>query len=174
MKRVLFLTLFSVFSICASAQSVDSLKSAKICIDSLSTKLNKLQHDYDFLCGLCELERAYTDMRFFKNTIEDYAHEIRIDLNARSFDVDLYIVRKNAYDTYVEYSNTLKENTKLLKEKYEQMINSEDFSSYEYFLIKKNILSMETTSGSIISALNMYKICLEQYKKLGLLVKNSR
>ena len=59
MKKVLLLIISVLFAIQANAQEQE--EAPTVTIDSLSTKLAKLQHDYDFL---------YCDFKLYKKKIE--------------------------------------------------------------------------------------------------------
>jgi len=166
MKRVLFLVFFSVLSICVSAQSVDSLQSELISIDSLSVKLSKLQRDYDFMFCQHELEEALSRLNFLRCDITNAALAIRIEMCAHNFDVDLYISFKNFYDANVLSRNSLMNYVKMKKQKCELMISSVDFFADEVFNLKSTIMSIDNTFNVIDSSLNYYKECLDQYKKM--------
>lgn len=166
MKRVLILAIFSIMSICVSAQSVDSLKSAKICIDSLSTKLNKLQHDYDFLYISSEFERSISSLNLLRCEITDAVHAIRIEMCAHNFDVDLYISFKKQYDAHVSYRNTLMDKVKMTKEKYGLMVDSVEFSADQIFSLEIAIISIDNICNSFDAIFSYYKICLDKYKKM--------
>ena len=166
MKRILFLAFFSVLSMCASAQSVDSLQSESISIDSLSAKLNKLQRDYDFLRFQLELEQTLSSLNLLRCEIRNSSQAIRIEMCAHNFDVDLYIALKEEYDAYVSYHNSLMDKVKMTKEKYELMVDSVEFSADQIFSLGLAIISIDNLCDSFDASFNYYKSCLEEYKKM--------
>ena len=166
MKRVLFLVFFSVLSICAKAQSVDSLQLESISIDSLSAKLNKLQRDYDFLHCQLELEQTLSSLKFLECEIRNSTQAIRIEMCAHNFDVDLYISFKEQYDSYVSYYNSLMDSVKLKKEKCGLMVDSVEFSAEQIIRLGLAIISIDDQCDIFDASFDYYKKCLEKYKKM--------
>ena len=105
MKKVLLLIISVLFAIQANAQ--EQKEAPTVTIDSLSTKLAKLQHDYDFL---------YCDYKLYKKKIEvgQLAQDIKINANGFTFNMyhgqynhtlytsysDLYNLYCDSYDNY--------------------------------------------------------------------------
>lgn len=168
MKRVLFLVFFSVLSICVSAQSVDSLQSESISIDSLSAKLNKLQRDYDFLRCQLELELLSSKLNIFGCEIQNAAQAVIIDMCSHNFDVDLYISFKKQYDAYVSYHNSLMDKVKMTKEKYGLMVDFDyvEFSVDQIIELRSAIFSIDNVCNTFDASFDYYKKCLEKYKKM--------
>ena len=67
MKKIFVLMVLCTLSMSVSAQEVDSLQSNPISIDSLAVKLEKLQHDYDFLKCDYELNKMQFKLEILAN-----------------------------------------------------------------------------------------------------------
>ena len=98
MKNLLVLLVMFITTISISAQERNELQK----IDLLQYKLDKLQHDYDFLDCSFKLYRLATDLRHFNNNINTKSSEILIKCYHSRYDSMLYRVYKDHYDASEE------------------------------------------------------------------------
>ena len=89
MKKVLLLIISVLFAIQVNAQTQE--ESSTIKIDSLSTKLAELQHNYDFLYCDYELYQIKTDL-------DQLSQDIQIKICFRQYDRAMYTVYSKNYD----------------------------------------------------------------------------
>ena len=89
MKKVLLLIISVLFAIQVNAQTQE--ESSTIKIDSLSTKLAELQHNYDFL---------YCDYNLYqiKTDLDQLSQDIQIKICFGQYDRDMYTVCSKNYD----------------------------------------------------------------------------
>ena len=167
MKRVIFLFLVSIISIIpAAAQETDSLqnKFTHAHIDSLSSRLNKLQHDYDFLRCQYELKIIQLELNRFINSLNISSNEILIDRYHRIFNIDLYTSFRNKYDAYTELFNSLKESVSQVKTLVALMCITSNFSNKEEEYLSHSSSTLDKSITAAESSLNYYKVVLDNYK----------
>ena len=82
MKKVLLLLVTFVSVIYVSAQEVNSSQSqsAPISIDSLSIKLNEIQHNYDFMYCDYELHKLIMDLKDLAHSIDNSSNGVLINV----------------------------------------------------------------------------------------------
>ncbi len=97
MKHILLLFLAAIISINAAAQNADSLETKVEYVDSLNAKIEKLQHDLDFLSCKYELNKIVTDLSIGKDELSSNSNAVLIKCYHSRFDRRLY----KAYQEYL-------------------------------------------------------------------------
>ena len=135
-------------------------------IDSLQCKLDKLQHDYDFLDCSFQLHQLLADLENYSNGINIKSNEIRIDYSHGRYDPKLYRAYKDNYDASEE-NLTSKEYLAfqtifLVMGKME----SSTFSEEETNILNAKMKAVDTSLSAAKSALNYYNVVLGIYRDL--------
>ena len=97
MKKVLLLIVSVLFAIQANAQTQE--ESPAVTIDSLSTKLAKLQHNYDFLYCTYLLHNVKTDFDQLRQDIEIQITSLSVNIYSGQYNRDLYTSNSRLYDS---------------------------------------------------------------------------
>lgn len=162
---ILLTTLFMLANV--SAQDVDSLQTNPLQtqIDSLSVKLSALQYDHDYL--RCEYDILVIDSKL-TNLAQDASmkgDQLLIYTKAGSFNWEYYDSAKAAYESYVDFFNTLKESVRITKENIKSI--SSKFSPLHLFLLENQCRILDSEIDVVDKALNVYKISLNDYRNNG-------
>lgn len=169
MKKILFTILISIFGVMSSkAQEIDSLqlKSDSITVESLAARLDKLQHDYDYLKCEFELRQDANDIGIITNEIQISVNYLLNECYHRKFDNDLYKVHRDKRNEYVRYLNALKENIKIKETSVALRIISSNFTNKEIELLKY-LSNMPSQRVLVLEgALRQYEIVLDIYKNM--------
>ena len=97
MKHILLLFLAAIISMNAAAQNADSLETNIEYVDSLNAKIEKLQHDLDYLSCNYELNKIITDLSIGKDEVSSNSNAILMNCYHSRFDRRLY----RAYQEYL-------------------------------------------------------------------------
>lgn len=162
MKKLFILLMMSVVAINLSAQERNEFQK----IDSLQYKLDKLQHDYDFLDCSFQLHRLAADLENFNNGISTKSNAILINCYHSRYDSKLYRAYRDNYDAseedltskeYLIFSTIF-----LVMGKMESLT----FSEEEIKTLNAAIKNVDSSLSAAKSALNYYKVVLGIYKDL--------
>ena len=138
MKKVLLLIISVLFAIQANAQVQE--ESPAVTIDSLSTKLAKLQHNYDFLYCDYKLYQIKTDLDQLSQDIQITNNELTIKICFGQYNRDMYIVYSENYDAKCENYNAFKR---------------------QFEVVQKLVITKTVTTGFTESELNVFNACIE-------------
>lgn len=169
MKKIgLLLSIVIMGIVRASAQEVDSLPLTPTneSIETLSAKVEKLENDYKLLKfnniileEICSLEDLENDLLISYNTIT-------ISCFHNRYEEDLYVVWRDYYDECIinfnEHQRTV-ENVKMILSN--DMFISR-FNEAERDLLNLKCQKLEIILSQVKSAMNLYEIALENYKRL--------
>ena len=166
MKKIFVLMVLCTLSMSASAQEVDSLQSNPISIDSLAVKLDKLQHDYDFLYCRSQLDRLQSEL-------ENMTLDIRIECNSimsacfnhSKADVDYYILCKDLYESKKEAFGIKKLNVSFVKSVVSLKMSVLNFSENEKDNLNASLSILEKNLTYIEKLFDSYKNVIDMYKE---------
>ena len=166
MKKLFLILVAVLVTMSTTAQSADSLQVASMDarIDSLSAKLEKLQHDHDYLRCSSDLNMMVCDFRIFINELEKSSYKLLINCYHDRYNDDLYVVNRRNRDVYVDLYGSYKEKAVALKRFVSLMMETKDFTESEKTVL---ILSMDTLDkcfGSADAALEYYNLVMSFYK----------
>lgn len=166
MKKFFVLVVLCALSTSVSAQEVDSLQSKPISIDSLAVKLEKLQHDYDFLKCDYELNRMQFKLEILANQLNNKSTDLEIDIyhyNVRYMKelYLLYLGNKDNYNSSVDLLNALKERIEQLKAMVAIKIISSNFSEDEIDLLNQQCNTLDLGVQYVENSLASYKIAID-------------
>lgn len=166
MKKLLMLFVAFVSIISVSAQEVDALhiQSATVSIDSLSMKLKKLQHDYDFIYCDYELHKLISNLNNLSQSIEISSNGAFINVYNSRYDRALYVAYSDKYDADRTLFNSLKDNIEVVKVAVLLKVATSDFSEQEVNVIKACFALIQNSTAKIEKALNYYDVAIQAYR----------
>ena len=166
MKKLLLLIVTIISALNASAQEIDSslVQSADIPIDSLSIRLNKLQHDYDFMYCDYVLHKLLMDLKDLSHSIGSSSNGVLINFFNSRYDHALYNSYLVSYDAYSALLNSLKESIEttqmavLIKEA------SSGFSDAELSVLGSSLNTINKAVTSVEASLNYFDATIKAYR----------
>ena len=167
MKKILLLMLFCAISVCAKAQEADSLQAkTNISIEELATKLDKLQHDYDYLQCENDLTKELIALKSTSNEINISANTLLIMCYHGSFDANLYHGYKSIYD--VSRANFEKQKLKIesMRVYIATKVLDCNFSDKELAVLEKADETITSSVNFLESSLQQFKTVIDIYRSL--------
>ena len=162
MKKVLLLIIFVLFAIQANAQTQE--ETPAVTIDSLSTKLAELQHNYDFLYCDYKLYQIRTDLDQLSQNVKINMSELSIVIHHERYDRDLYTAYSDNYDSYCDLYDMYKRNFESLRKLVAIKILTTGFTEPELNLISACIETIESSMEFVESTLRSYDSILKIYR----------
>lgn len=162
MKKVLLLIVSVLFAIQANAQERE--EAPAVTIDSLSTKLAELQHNYDFLYCEYKLYQIRTDLDQLSQNVEIHISELSIVIHHERYDRDLYTVYSDNYDSYCNLYDMYKRNFESLRKLVAIKTLTTGFTEPELNLIDACIETIESSMEFVESNLRTYDAILKIYR----------
>ena len=162
MKKVLLLIISALFAIQANAQVQE--ESPAITIDSLSTKLVELQHNYDFLYCDYKLYQMKTDLDQLSQDIKIRVNELSISIYHERYDRDFYTSLSENYDSCCNLYDTYKRNFESLRKLVIIKIITTNFTESELNFFNAYIEMIELSIGFVESNLRLYDLCIKNYR----------
>jgi hypothetical protein len=166
MKHILLLFVAAIISINATAQNVDSLETKVSHVDSLNAKIEKLQHDLDFLSCKYELNKIVTDLSIGKDEVNSNSNAILINCYHSRYD-------RKLYRAYQEYLYSRRRWYDSIKDQIESTITfvtlkmiSSDFSEMEKDCLAQSINVIDKAKSSFEQSLDYYETILDIYRDL--------
>lgn len=166
MKHILLLFLAAIISMNAAAQNADSLETKVEHVDSLNAKIEKLQHDLDFLSCKYELNKIVTDLSIGKDEVNSSSNAILINCYHSRYD-------RRLYRAYQEYLYSKRGWYDAIKDQIESTITfvtlkmiSSDFSEMEKDCIVSSINVIDKAKSSFEQSLDYYETVLDIYRGL--------
>ena len=168
MKKLLllFVAIVSVWHV--SAQEIDTLKSesAAISIDSLSFRLNQLQHDYDFMYCDYELHKLIMDLKDLAHSIDNSANGVVINVYNSRYDRDLYNAYIDYYDSSCDLLDSLKEKTEAVKKAVFFKVMSLDFTEKELKVLDASLAVVDKATTKVEKSLEYYDVAIKAYRNM--------
>lgn len=166
MKKIVLILVAVFVTMSSAAQSSDSLRAESVDarIDSLSAKLEKLQHDYDYLRCTSELNMMIHEFKIFINDINNSSNRLLFDCYHGRYNDDLYMANVSNRSMSVSLNESYKKKVSTLKTFVLLMLATKSFSEAEKDLL---MLSLETLDKCIKSAdatLEYYNLVINFYK----------
>lgn len=166
MKKLLLLLVALVSALQASAQNVESMQnqSATVSIDSLSLRLNKLQHDYDFMYCDYELHKLLMDFKDMSNSIHISSNGVVINYYNTKYERALYESYLNNYEAYSFSLNSLKDKYEVVRLLVLVKMASSNFIDAEQKVINSYFDTIQAAVTNAENALNYYDATIKAYK----------
>ena len=167
MKKLLLLIVFigSVFNAYADGIELPQLQSASITIDSLSAKLEKLQHDYDYMYCDYEAYKLNKDLTDLAHSIDISANGILINVYNSRYDRDLYEVYSENYEASCELLETLKGKIETIKTMVFLKILTSGFTDGEIEMLNASFGVINNTVNKVQKSLDYYDVVLKSYRR---------
>ena len=162
MKKVLLLIISVLFAIQVNAQTQE--ESPAVTIDSLSTKLEELQHNYDFLYCDYKLYQIKTDLGQLSLDIKIKVSELNIDIHHERYYHDFYTLLSENYDSYCNLYDLYKRNFESLRELVIIKTVTTGFTESELNVFNACIETIESTMKVVEEGLKYYDRLLKIYK----------
>jgi hypothetical protein len=167
MKKILLLMLFCAISISAKAQEADSLQTkSNISIEELVAKLEKLQHDFDYLYCENTLTKAIVEIKSFSNKINITANTLLIMCYHGGFDADIYYSYKLDYDASIECQDSEISRIEAIRVNIASKILACTFSDIELDVLENANEAITSALSVLKYSLQYYKTTLDMYKSL--------
>lgn len=160
MKKVLLLIISVLFAIQANAQTQE--EAPAVTIDSLSTKLAKLEHRYDFLYCTYRLHEAKTDLDQLSQDIEMQINSLSVDISLGRYDRDLYASYSGLYDAYRDSYDIRKRGFEFAQE----LVVTTGFTEYELNFFNSYIKGTKLSMENVERKLRHYDERLKIYKDM--------
>ena len=165
MKKLLLLIIFigSVLHTCA--HGVDSLQvqSAAITINSLSSRLEKLQHDYDYMYCDFEAYKLNKDLTDLDHGINIAINDIRIDMYNSRYDKDLYEAYLENYTASCTLLESLKSKIETVKTLVYLKTLTSGFTDEEINILTSTLTIINNSATKVQKTLNYYDVVLKAY-----------
>ena len=162
MKKVLLLIISVLFAIQANAQ--EQKEAPTVTIDSLSTKLAKLQHYYDFLYCDYKLNQTITDLNQLSQDIKIIINELSISIYHKRYDRDFYTVLSEDYDAKCELYDVIKRKFEAVQKLVIIKTVTTGFTESELNLFSAYIETIESAMKVVEEGLKYYDRLLKIYK----------
>lgn len=167
MKKLFIVLIAIVSAISVNAQeNVKKEKDLAVVVDSLTAKLNKLQNDYDYLYCTNELNDFFNKLGQLKQDISIDCNKLNNYIYNYKFEYSMYNALKRNYDSYINYFETLKEGRDATFGNIYLKILVSDFTDLQIKYLRHRMENEYPSAiNSIETGLNLYKLCLDEYKK---------
>ena len=167
MKKLLLLIVFigSVLNAYADGTTFPQLQTAAVSIDSLTSRLEKLQHDYDYMYCDYEAYKLNKDLTDLDHSIDIAINGIRIDIYHTRYDKELYEVSLENYSASCVLFESLKGKVESVKTLVFLKILTSGFTDEEITILTTSLNIIDNTVSKVQKALNYYDVVLKAYKK---------
>ena len=162
MKKVLLLIISILFAIQSNAR--DQEEAPTVTIDSLSTKLAELQHNYDFLYCDFELYQIKTNLEQLSQDIQIINNELTIKICFGQYNRDMYIIYSEGYDARCKNYNAFKRQFEVVQELVTIKIITTGFTESELNVFNACIETIESAMKVVEKSLKYYDSLLKIYK----------
>lgn len=162
MKKVLLLIISVLFAIQANAQTQE--ESSAVTIDSLSTKLAKLQHNYDFLYCDYKLYQTRTDLNQLSQDIQIINNEFTFHLYNGQCDRDMYTFYSENYNAKCKLYDAIKRNFEVVQELITINIITTGFTESELNVFNAYIEAIESAKKCVELNLSYFDKLLKIYR----------
>lgn len=153
------LLVFSSFSV--YAQSKDSIGE----IQTLVQRVDSLEHELAYFKLTNEIKVFNLEIEMFANEVFTRYIVLKLDIDNRNFDIDLYDAYKENYESHKNRQQALFESIKLKKNLFLLDIETYNFSEREYELLMSSYRLIDYSYDSLKSSMNLLKIGIDAYKE---------
>lgn len=170
MKKA-FLLLVAIASVLQAfaQEKKDSLQNTTTAVpfDSLSVRLDRLQHDYDFLFCDYQLHKLIMDLKDLAHTIGNSSNGVVIKVYTNSgYNRNLYNAYLNDYESDNYLFNSLKESAEVLRKMVFVKLLTMDFSDTEREVLASSLNVADKAITAVENSLNYYNVAIEAYRDM--------
>lgn len=169
MKKIIILflvVLVGVSNTTAQVPNSSQSEDLKVQINSLSTMLGTLQHDYDYLYCSHEINLMQLEIKELISNIDIRSNAVLINCYHSRFDIDLYTAYKAYYSSCIELINTMKGKTKSIQEAVALKMLTSSFTNKENEKLVNNCNFLDVSLSKLQGSLDYYKLVIDIYKDL--------
>lgn len=169
MKKLILLfilTLFGMSCVVAQDNNPSQTSDLKAYVDSLSTKLNTLQHDYDYLYCSHEIGLQHLELKDLINNVDIKSNEILIRCYRGRYDSDLYSSYRSYYNAQVDLYDTVKGKVEAVQGAVRLKILSSNFTQNEIDVLMKGCEFLDRCLSTLQSSLDYCEFVLGMYRDL--------
>ncbi len=169
MKKLILLfilTLFGMSRVVAQDNNPSQTSDLKAYVDSLSTKLNTLQHDYDYLYCRHEINRLQSELNYLQHDVNIKSNTILISYYHEGYDSGLYSSYRSYYNAQVDLYDTFKERVEGVQRAVRLKILSSNFTQNEIDVLMKGCKFLDSCLSTLQSSLDYCEFVLGMYRDL--------
>lgn len=166
MKKLLLLIVFigSVFNAYADGTAFPQIQTAAVSIDSLTSRLEKLQHDYDYIYCDYQTFRLKKDLTDLDHSISISSNRILINVYNSRYNNDLYKVYSEDYTSSCDLLESIKSNIETTKTLVFLKILTSGFTEQEIEVLTNSFNVIDNTVTKVQSSLDYYDVVLKIYR----------
>lgn len=169
MKRLILLfilTLFGMSCVVAQDNNLSQTSDLKAYVDSLSTKLNTLQHDYDYLYCRHEINQLQSELNDLQHDVNIRSNAILISCYHGGYDSGLYSAYRSSYNALVDLYDSVKERIEVGQGAVSLKILSSNFTQNEIDVLMKGCGTLDRCLSTLQSSLDYCEFVLGMYRDL--------
>lgn len=169
MKKLILLfilTLFGMSRVVAQDNNPSQTSDLKAYVDSLSTRLNTLQHDYDYLYCRHEINRLQSELNYLQHDVNIKSNTILISYYHEGYDSGLYSSYRSYYNAQVDLYDTFKERVEGVQRAVRLKILSSNFTQNEIDVLMKGCKFLDSCLSTLQSSLDYCEFVLGMYRDL--------
>ena len=150
----------------ASAQEVDSsqVQSSPVSIESLSLKLDKLQHDYDYIYCDYELHMLMMDLKDLSHSIGRSSNAVIINYYNGRYDRDLYNSYVVEYESACNLFDSMKDKVEVVQRAVTLKITVSSFTDAELNVLSSYFDVIDASIANVEKGLNYYNVTIKAYR----------
>lgn len=169
MKKLILLfilTLFGMSCVVAQDNNLSQTSDLKAYVDSLSTKLNTLQHDYDYLYCRHEINQLQSELNDLQHDVNIRSNAILISCYHGGYDSGLYSAYRSSYNALVDLYDSVKERIEVGQGALSLKILSSNFTQNEIDVLMKGCGTLDRCLSTLQSSLDYCEFVLGMYRDL--------
>lgn len=169
MKKLILLfilTLFGMSCVVAQDNNLSQTSDLKAYVDSLSTKLNTLQHDYDYLYCRHEINQLQSELNDLQHDVNIRSNAILISCYHGGYDSGLYSAYRSSYNALVDLYDSVKERIEVGQGAVRLKILSSNFTQNEIDVLMKGCGTLDRCLSTLQSSLDYCEFVLGMYRDL--------
>ena len=153
---------------CVVAQdnNLSQTSDLKAYVDSLSTKLNTLQHDYDYLYCRHEINQLQSELNDLQHDVNIRSNAILISCYHGGYDSGLYSAYRSSYNALVDLYDSVKERIEVGQGAVRLKILSSNFTQNEIDVLMKGCGTLDRCLSTLQSSLDYCEFVLGMYRDL--------
>ena len=169
MKK-LFLSVVLLFgALCLWAQSeipVEGVQTEAAVADSLSARLGRLQHEYNYLSCDYEIFKLRVELGDLSNMLSSTSNRLVMNMYHGGYNRKLYESSLGEYQSCCEHFETLKKKADVVKAGIFLKGLSSEFTESERNILSLGFNVIDTSIGTVEKALQYYEAALGLYKEM--------
>ena len=163
-KLVLVICTLLCANVLFAQENITKEKDLEAVVDSLSAKLNELQHNYDYLYCQHLLDEFNHSQTQESNSILIRTNQLKIDIYHGRFNYDLYNSYKRNYNAAMEKLDASKGKAESLKKLVTLKMITSNFSENELRVLQQGLKLFDYAINSVESALELYDLYIKEYR----------